>query len=156
MACSCCGRPSEDGDLVYLTESPEIGVCDGCIDRLAREQHESNGALDVAPIFVTTDISRALRHYSDLGFETEPFADIYGFLRWGRASIHVACVRRVSPKKSDVACYLYVPDADEVHRRWSSSGVGGSFREPVDTDYGLREGAHIDPDGNLIRYGSKI
>jgi hypothetical protein len=27
---------------------------------------------------------------------------------------------------------------------------------PVDTDYGLREGWHIDPDGNLLRFGSPI
>jgi hypothetical protein len=47
-------------------------------------------------------------------------------------------------------------DADEVHRRWSTSGAGGVFHEPVDTDYELREGAHIDPDGNLIRYGSEL
>jgi hypothetical protein len=27
---------------------------------------------------------------------------------------------------------------------------------PTDTDYGLREGAHIDPDNNLIRFGSPL
>jgi hypothetical protein len=27
---------------------------------------------------------------------------------------------------------------------------------PVDTDYGLREGWHIDPDGDLLRFGSPL
>ena len=39
---------------------------------------------------------------------------------------------------------------------WSASGAEGRFVDPVDTDYGLREGAHIDPDGNLLRYGSPL
>ena len=113
-------------------------------------------ALEVAPIFVTTDVPRALAHYEALGFETDAFADVYGFMRWDRASLHIARVDHVDPSTSNVACFLYVADADEVHRRWSTSGAGGVFHEPVDTDYELREGAHIDPDGNLIRYGSAL
>jgi hypothetical protein len=27
---------------------------------------------------------------------------------------------------------------------------------PVDTDHGIREGAHVDPDGNLLRFGSPL
>jgi hypothetical protein len=27
---------------------------------------------------------------------------------------------------------------------------------PVDTDHGLREGRHTDPDGNLLRFGSPL
>lgn len=27
---------------------------------------------------------------------------------------------------------------------------------PADTDYGLREGAHVDPDNNLLRFGADI
>jgi hypothetical protein len=26
----------------------------------------------------------------------------------------------------------------------------------VDTDYGIREGGHVDPDGNLLRFGSPL
>jgi hypothetical protein len=112
--------------------------------------------LDVAPIFVTTDIARSLAHYRTLGFETEAFGDIYGFLEWNDVHLHVACIDEIDTTTSNVACYLYVADADEVHRRWSSSGADGSFHAPVDTPYGLREGAHVDADGNLIRYGSSI
>ena len=27
---------------------------------------------------------------------------------------------------------------------------------PVDTGYGMREGSHVDPDGNLLRFGSPL
>jgi hypothetical protein len=44
----------------------------------------------------------------------------------------------------------------EIVKRWRSAGVSGQFFEPRDTDYGLREGAHVDRDGNLIRFGSRL
>ena len=39
---------------------------------------------------------------------------------------------------------------------WSESGIEGRFREPFDTDYGLREFAFVDPDGTLHRVGSRL
>lgn len=46
-------------------------------------------------------------------------------------------------------------DADARWRQWSTA-PGGTDVEPVDTNYGTREGAHIDPDGNLLSYGPLI
>ena len=43
--------------------------------------------------------------------------------------------------------------ADAVAARWAGIGRTGA---PVDTVYGLREGAHVDPDGNLLRFGSPL
>lgn len=37
---------------------------------------------------------------------------------------------------------------------WSAV-TGGRDVAPVDTEYGLSEGAHLDPDGNLLKYGSR-
>jgi hypothetical protein len=50
--------------------------------------------------------------------------------------------------------YLYVDDADALHAEWSS--VEGRHHRPEDTPYGLREGAYVNPDGNLLRYGSPV
>jgi len=44
-------------------------------------------------------------------------------------------------------------DADALYDEWSDIG---DTRAPVDTDYKVREGAHIDPDGNLFRFGSPL
>ncbi|MGH9261162.1 MAG: hypothetical protein ACRD08_14930 [Acidimicrobiales bacterium] len=43
------------------------------------------------------------------------------------------------PRPADVfeSAYLYVDDA-------------------LYTEYGLREGAHVDPEGNLLRFGSAL
>lgn len=51
------------------------------------------------------------------------------------------------------AAYVRVDDADALAAAWATV-PGGRTVPPVDTDYGLREGAHVDPDGNLLRFGS--
>jgi uncharacterized glyoxalase superfamily protein PhnB len=47
-----------------------------------------------------------------------------------------------------------VEDADEVARRWIAEGVEVGL--PEDTEWGQHEGVVIDPDGNVIRFGSPI
>jgi hypothetical protein len=116
----------------------------------------------VAPVFPVASVADALAHYRKLGFEARAYAEaspsgpIYGFLSWGPVEIHLALVRGVDPKTNTSACYLYVSDADALHSSWRTAGVGGRLTDPGDTPYGLREFAHIDPDGNLIRVGSEL
>lgn len=43
-----------------------------------------------------------------------------------------------------------------LHAEWATADVEGRLHAPTDTDYGLREGAYVDPDGNLLRYGSPL
>ncbi len=52
--------------------------------------------------------------------------------------------------------YLYVEDADALYEEWAQPAVGGLTRRVGDTPYKLREGSHVDPDGNLIRFGSPL
>jgi hypothetical protein len=49
-----------------------------------------------------------------------------------------------------------VRDADALHAEWSRPGIGGHTHPVGPTPYGLREGSHTDPNGNLIRFGSPI
>jgi hypothetical protein len=54
-----------------------------------------------------------------------------------------------------------VDDADALHAEVRRLGLPGEGiprlpGAPVDTDYGLREFALVDPDGNLIRIGSQL
>jgi uncharacterized protein len=46
-------------------------------------------------------------------------------------------------------------DADELSAELDASGAGQG-RTPRDTDYQMRELAHIDPDGNLLLFGSPL
>jgi catechol 2,3-dioxygenase-like lactoylglutathione lyase family enzyme len=114
------------------------------------------------PILPVRSVPAALAHYRRLGFEgtayTDSWADEpeYGFLTWGSVSLHLARVSNLDPKTSASACYLYVDDADALYATWQAAAVEGRLTIPKDTAYGLREFAHIDPDGNLVRVGSLL
>jgi uncharacterized glyoxalase superfamily protein PhnB len=51
--------------------------------------------------------------------------------------------------------FLHVPDADDVAARWRAAGVGRTT-PPEDGPWQQREGAHVDPWGNVLRFGSPI
>jgi hypothetical protein len=57
----------------------------------------------------------------------------------------------VTLEGADRFLYVYVEDADLLYAEWRTSGVSGQFFKPHDTPYGLRKGAHVDRDGNLLR-----
>jgi hypothetical protein len=49
-----------------------------------------------------------------------------------------------------------VRDADALYAEWTRPGIGGQTRPLGPMPYRLREGSHIDPDGNVIRFGSPM
>ncbi len=116
--------------------------------------------LDVAPVLVTRDLDGALERYRLLGFEVSAYTDpgggsgYYGYARRDAIHLHLTHVRDLDPGTNLVSVYLYVEDADALYDAWTAAGVPGRFHSPSDTDYGLREAAYVDPDGNLVRFGS--
>ena len=111
----------------------------------------------IAPILPTRNVPAALARYSRLGFDVDPFGagdDSYSFIRLGEVWLHLSRMDDVDPNTTVVSVYTYVSDADALHAEWSTTEVEGNFHQPTDTEYGLREGAYVDPDGNLLRYGS--
>jgi predicted enzyme related to lactoylglutathione lyase len=112
----------------------------------------------VAPVFPVRDIHRAVEHYRRLGFAVRLSEDSeeYAFAERDGVEIHVTQVAGLKPKRNMSAVYLYVDDADALYREWRSAGVDGRLVEPSDTSYGLREGACLDRDANLIRFGSAL
>jgi len=50
--------------------------------------------------------------------------------------------------------YLFVEDADALARTWLAAGA--DVRLPQDTGWGQHEGVLVDPDGNMIRFGSPV
>lgn len=118
---------------------------------------EDGPTLDrMVPVLPVRDLREAIEHYERLGFEVRAYDDSYAFAERDRVELHLANVDDLVPATSNVAAYLYVDDADALFEQWQRSGVGGRLNPPHDTDYGLREGAHVDPDGNLLRFGSPI
>ena len=113
------------------------------------------GLRSAAPVLSTADVAAWLEHYRALGFVVDAHDETYGFASLGPVELHVALHPDHDPRTTAAAVFVHVDDADAVWRRWSTV-PGGREVAPVDTDYGIREGAHVDPDGNLLRYGSRI
>ncbi len=111
----------------------------------------------VAPVLPVLDLDVAVRHYAALGFAVERYAgpEAYAFAERDGVQLHLGLSPDHDPRATASQVYLYVDDADALHAAWSAVGSGRSHR-PTDTDYGLREGAHVDPDGNLLRFGSPL
>jgi DNA-binding MarR family transcriptional regulator len=111
-----------------------------------------------SPIFPVRDVRAALAHYASLGFDTTPYEDGtgYGFARREGAELHLTLHPDHDSGHSHASAYLYVRDADEVYAEWSRPGIGGETRPVGPTPYKVREGSHVDPDGNLIRFGSFV
>lgn len=120
----------------------------------------------LAPVLPVRDVLMSLDTYALLGFRAKPYqrAEIvegrgpaqvlYGFLFLDGIQIHLCQVADIDPQSNLSEVYLYVDDAPGLHAKWSASGAPGEFVEPSETEYGLCEGAYVDPDGNSLRYGS--
>jgi catechol 2,3-dioxygenase-like lactoylglutathione lyase family enzyme len=108
-----------------------------------------------APIFPVSDVAAAQDHYRRLGFTVEEYeGGGYCYATRDGVEIHLAGVHDLDPKTTTSAAYLWVDDADQLAREWEAAGV--EVHAPRDTDWGQHEGAHVDPDGNLIRFGSPL
>ncbi len=109
------------------------------------------------PIFPVRDLATALAHYSALGFKTLAYdgGDQYGFANREGNGLHLA-THAGHDASQGAEAYLHVSDADALYAEWSRPGIGGLTRPVGPTPYKLREGSHIDPDGNLIRFGSPM
>lgn len=107
----------------------------------------------VAPIFAVRDVDASLAHYARLGFEVRAYErGGYGFATRDGIEIHVG----VAPadRVGTTSAYFFVDDADDLARAWRAAGA--EVHGPEDTEWGQHEGAHVDPDGNVIRFGSPI
>jgi uncharacterized protein len=116
----------------------------------------------VAPGIPTTDMARTVEHYQRLGFTFSapgwagPPAEA-GFAIGERdgVALHFAVKSDHDPSRTATWVYISVEDADELSAEFLASGAGQG-RTPRDTDYKMRELAHIDPDGNLLLFGSPL
>jgi DNA-binding MarR family transcriptional regulator len=137
--------------LVSLADIKGAGLASGAAIRRRSRQLGR-----FSPIFPVADLAAALAHYARLGFDTFAYADgtEYGFANREGSGLHLAADPDHDPARRGGAAYLYVRDADALYEEWTQTGVGGQTRPVRPTPYKLREGSHLDPDGNLIRFGS--
>jgi hypothetical protein len=107
----------------------------------------------IAPIFPVHDLDVALQHYRRLGFTVRAYVrGGYGFAERDGIEIHLGVVP--DDDRRTGAAYLFVDDPDALAAAWRSAEV--DVHPPQDTEWGKREGAVVDPDGNVIRFGSPL
>jgi hypothetical protein len=117
------------------------------------------------PILPSRDLNETLVFYLRLGFENRgapPEQWDYLIIGRGGIELHFYADPDVDPLTTAAGCYLRVADANRLHEEWRRVGVphdpatGSRLQPPVDTDYGMRELALVDPSGNLLRAGSPL
>jgi uncharacterized glyoxalase superfamily protein PhnB len=107
----------------------------------------------VAPIFAIRHLDTAMAHYERLGFAVRAYeGGGYAFATRDGIEIHLGLVPEADRRTS--SAYLWVEDADQLTAEWRSAGV--EVHSPQDTEWGQHEGAVVDPDGNVIRFGSPM
>ncbi|MGH3624901.1 MAG: VOC family protein [Sciscionella sp.] len=113
---------------------------------------------DISPIFPTTDIERAVRHYEALGFSvswdrvgTKDNLWGYAFARRNGLGLHLMEQWDFDPEDNQHQAYIATPDPDTLADEWIATGVGSTHR-PEKTVLGY-QGVHFDPDYNRIRFG---
>ena len=116
------------------------------------------------PVLLSRDLDETLRFFERLGFENRGAPpEEWGYLIIGRGDVelHFSEDPSVDPLSTASMCYLYVDDASRLHDEWKGliepDPATGSRIEPVTTtDYGMREFAVVDRNGNLLRIGSPL
>lgn len=111
------------------------------------------------PVLHIADMARSLAFYRDkLGFAASTWGEPPNFaiVQRGTVTLALCVVPREQISEARVwSAYLYVADADAVHRELLAHGV--TIEDAPETrDYGCRDFTIDDPDGNLIGVGQVL
>ena len=108
-----------------------------------------------APILPVRDLAASLAHYRRLGFDTREYdGGGYGFVTRDGVEIHLGVVPEIIPSGPKHSAYLWVDDANALAQAWRAAGA--EVHLPEDTEWGQHEGALVDLDGNVLRFGSPM
>ena len=108
----------------------------------------------VAPGLPCTDLRRTVEHYQRLGFHFGTVDGDFAIAERDGVELHFVVKPDHDPQRTANWIYVRVDDADVLAAEFRASGLPPRT-EPHDTDYGLREFAHVDPAGNLVLFGSR-
>jgi uncharacterized glyoxalase superfamily protein PhnB len=98
---------------------------------------------------------RTFEHYGRLGFSVAKNAADFAILERDDIELHFALKPHHDPAHTATWVYIRVEDVDRLYEELKNTGVQ-DLGEPHDTDYKMREVPHIDPDGNLILFASRL
>jgi hypothetical protein len=108
----------------------------------------------VAPGLPSADMARTVAHYQRLGFHFSLRDGEFAIAEREGVQLHFAVKADHDPARTATWVHVTVDDADVLAAEFRASGFAPRT-EPHDTDHRMREFAHIDPDGNLLLFGSR-
>jgi len=109
-----------------------------------------------AAVFPVSDVGKSVAHYRDaLGFDVEftygePLA--YAGVERGGAAIHLQAAGDTTRRPGQAAIYVFVSGVDALYEQLRARGAR-ILAEPKTYDYGMRDFAIIDLDGNQLTFG---
>lgn len=110
-------------------------------------------------IFHVSDVEKSIAFYSqELGFLVgfklgNP--TFYAGLSWGTVGLHISSTYPYQNNTGHGNLYLTFAEVDSLYEKLVAAGV--EFYSPIgDRDYGMRDFAIKDPDGNQIGIGAEI
>jgi hypothetical protein len=115
---------------------------------------QSGRCISVAPIMPTTDIARTQQHYARLGFSADVI-DNFMMTKRETSSSSSLLTREHDPKRTASCIYVRVADAEALHALWQAASIPG-LRQLRTTNYKMREFAYVEPDGNMMLFGSRL
>ena len=84
--------------------------------------------VSVEPIFVVSDVARAVDHYEQLGFSTSHHDEGYAFAHRNELTIHLAGPGVDPERVGRGSIYMHVNDADALAEECRGAGI--DFVEP--------------------------
>ena len=105
----------------------------------------------IMPAMPHSDVAAGIAHYRDvLGFSVNYSQHDLGVM--DRDSVRVLLVAQKSKYSGIGSCYVYVRDADALHRELTAKGARVQG-EPESHPWGLRDFCCLDLEGNEISFG---
>lgn len=159
MECACCEKSVDEASSVQLLHRSDVKICFDCLNWLNTQRDRHDGAHSGGwvvtghdPVFVVADMARSIDHYQKLGFDVTPYNDDYAFAEHGTLNLHLERFEGTGMPAGGGLVYVHCADAQEVADEWRKAGL--EITAPENKPWGQYEGSHVDPDGNLIRFGS--
>jgi catechol 2,3-dioxygenase-like lactoylglutathione lyase family enzyme len=117
---------------------------------------------DIAiPVLPSRSLSDTLAFYRRLGFDgvIHGHGD-YAIVTRGTVELHFFAHRELRPAESSAMCYVRVSDAEGIYRAFASAELPRKGIPRIDAledrQWGMREFAIVDSDGNLLRIGQTL
>lgn len=113
--------------------------------------------LKAEPVLASLNIFKTVDFYKEkLGFTKESWKDKnYAILHRDHITLHFwKCNDKIHPENT--SCYIRVDDVDGLYSELKPKGVIHPNGPLKNQEWGMREFAVLDGDGNLLRFGQAI